>query len=85
MGKIAKDGSFTAKPSTNKAIQRLYENATPLPVYSRNTAVEVYVGAGWSKGVVEFSDSDRCVVFLKIGSRRITCYDSRCIRRLKDQ
>lgn len=38
------------------------------------------MGAGWSKGVVEYSDNIRCVVFLKVGSRRTLCYDARNIR-----
>lgn len=70
-------GEFTPKPSTVKAGERMQQPATPLPVYRKGTSVKVFLGAGWGKGTVEYSDNVRCVVFLKIGSRRVTCYDRR--------
>ncbi len=70
-------GEFTPKPSTVKAGERMQQDPTPLPVYRKGTPVKVYIGAGWGKGTVEYSDKARCVVFLKIGSRRVSCYDRR--------
>lgn len=81
MGRFNKQtGEFTAKPSTMKSLERFYQSPTPLPVYRRGTSVEVFLGAGWGKGTVEHSDKARCVVYLKIGSRRVTCYDARNLR-----
>jgi hypothetical protein len=73
-------GEFTAKPSTLKAVERMYQNPTPLPVFRKGTQVQVFCGAGWLRGTVEFSSRDRCVVFLKIGSRRVICYDARNLK-----
>lgn len=50
---------------------------TPLPVFRKGTPIKAYIGAGWGKGVVEYSDKHRCVVYLKIGNRRVTVYDAR--------
>ena len=72
-------GEFTAKPSTLKAVERMYQPSTPMPIFRKGTAVKVFLGAGWGKGRVEHSDKVRCVVFLKIGSRRVICYDARNI------
>lgn len=80
MGRFLKGGEFKPKPSTLKAGERMQQAPTPLPVFRRGTPVEVFIGAGWGKGAVEYSDKIRCVVFLKIGQRRVTCYDSRNIR-----
>lgn len=81
MGRFNKQtGEFTPKPSTLKASERMQQSPTPLPIFRRNTNVEVFLGAGWGKGTVEHSDKVRCVVFLKIGQRRVICYDSRNIR-----
>jgi len=80
MGRFNKlTGEFTAKPSTMKALERMYKPATPMPIFRRGTAVKVFLGAGWGKGKVEYSDKVRCVVFIKIGSRRVICYDARNI------
>ena len=80
MGRFNKlTGEFTAQPSTMKALERMYKPATPMPVFRKGTAVKVFLGAGWGKGKVEYSDKVRCVVFIKIGSRRVTCYDARNI------
>jgi hypothetical protein len=73
-------GEFTPKPSTVKAGERMQQAPTPLPVFRRGTPVEVFIGAGWGKGSVEQSDRNRCVVFLKIGQRRVVCYDARNVR-----
>lgn len=81
MGRFNKQtGEFTPKPSTVKAGERMQQPSTPLPVLRKGTQVSVFLGAGWGKGTVEWSDKVRCVVFLKIGSRRVTCYDARNIK-----
>ena len=81
MGRFLKDGEFKPKPSTVKAGERMQQPPTPLPVFRKGTPVKAFLGAGWSKGVVEYSDKVRCVVFLKIGSRRITVYDARNLQQ----
>ena len=77
MARLLKDGTYKPKPSAVKASERMLQPAHPLPVFRKGTQIKVFLGAGWSKGRVEYSDRDRCVVFLKIGSRRVTCYDAR--------
>jgi len=80
MGRFNKlTGEFTAKPSTMKALERMYKPATPMPIFRKGTVVKVFIGAGWGKGRVEYSDKVRCIVFLKIGSRRVIVYDARNI------
>ena len=81
MGRFNREtGEFTAKPSTLKAVERMYQNPTPLPIFRKGTQVQAFCGAGWLRGTVEFSDRDRCVVFLKIGSRRVTVRDARNLK-----
>jgi hypothetical protein len=72
-------GEFTAKPSTLKAMERMYQPSAPMPIFRKGTPVKAYLGSGWGKGKVEHSDKVRCVVFLKIGSRRVIVYDARNI------
>ena len=81
MGRFLRDGEFKPKPSTVKAGERMQQPPTPLPVFRKGTPVKAFLGAGWGKGVVEYSDKVRCVVFLKIGSRRITVYDARNLQQ----
>lgn len=50
-----------------------------MPIFRKGTPVKAYLGSGWGKGKVEYSDKVRCVVFLKIGSRRVIVYDARNI------
>jgi hypothetical protein len=81
MGRFSRQtGEFTAKPSTLKAVERMYQAPTPLPVFRKGAPVEVFLGSGWAKGAIEYSDKIRCVVFLKIGQRRVICYDARNVR-----
>lgn len=82
MGRFHKEtGEFTPKPSTVKAGERMQQPPTPLPVFRKGASVKVFLGAGWGKGTVEYSDKIRCVVFVKIGSRRVICYDARNIQQ----
>jgi hypothetical protein len=78
MGRFNREtGEFTPKPSTIKAGERMQQPPTPLPILRKGTPVKAYIGAGWGKGVVEYSDKQRCVVLLAVGNRRISIYDSR--------
>ena len=81
MARLLKDGTYKPKPSALKASQRMEKPSYPLPVFRKGTIVKVFLGAGWGTGKVEYSDKDRCIVFLKIGSRRVTCYDARNIQQ----
>ncbi|WGL30669.1 transcription elongation factor [Synechococcus phage S-CRES3] len=83
MGRTLKDGTFKPKPSATKASERMLQPATPLPIFRKGSQVKVFLGAGWGKGRVEYSDKVRCVVYLKIGSRRVTCYDARNLKEEK--
>jgi hypothetical protein len=80
MARLLKDGTYKPKPSAVKASERMLQPAHPLPVFRKGTQIKVFCGSGWMTGTVEHSDRDRCVVFLKIGSRRVICYDARNIK-----
>lgn len=80
MGRTLKDGTYKPKPSALKASQRMEQPAHPMPVFRKGAIVKAFLGAGWGTGRVEYSDKERCVVFLKIGSRRVTVYDARNIQ-----
>lgn len=60
--------------------ERLSQRRHPLPVWRKDTRVQVYVGAGWAKGFVTESNRDRCTVWLPQGRRQVTCSDARNIR-----
>jgi hypothetical protein len=60
---------------------RMAKPSFPLPLFTQNTKVQVYLGAGWSTGYVISSAQDKCVVQLGVGNRSITVYDARSIRR----
>ena len=81
MGRFLRDGEFKPKPSALKAYERMPQPPTPLPVYRKGTPVKVFIGAGWGRGTVEYSDKHRCTVYFKIGSRRVTVYDARNIQQ----
>lgn len=85
MGRFLRDGEFKPKPSALKASERMQQPPTPLPVYRKGTPVKVFCGSGWLAGSVEYSDKSRCVVFLKIGSRRVTAYDARNIKQKEEK
>ena len=61
--------------------ERLSGPIKPLPVFPRNTAVKVYVGAGWAKGTVNDSTRDACTVWLTQQRRTTRCHDARNITR----
>ncbi|MGA0983741.1 MAG: hypothetical protein ACO3ST_03500 [Burkholderiaceae bacterium] len=52
-----------------------------MKLMARGQGVDVYLGAGWAKGVVQESTTERCVVWMTQGQRCITVYDKRNIRR----
>ncbi|MGA1012788.1 hypothetical protein [Vulcanococcus sp.] len=62
-------------------LERLSGKPTPLKLMARGQGVDVYLGAGWAKGVVQESTTERCVVWMTQGQRCITVYDKRNIRR----
>lgn len=74
----------TTKTLKNKAPadhERLSGPSFPLPVFLKNTKVQVYLGAGWSTGYVINSKQDSCQVTLAMGNRTITVFDARSIRQ----
>ena len=54
----------------------------PLPVIGRGQAVQVFMGAGWSKGTVQESSRDRCSVRLGREQKTTVVRDARNIRRI---
>ena len=61
--------------------QRLATRPFPLPLFTKGTKVQVFMGAGWSIGHVEESNQARCSVKLKVGNKPVTVHDARCVRR----
>ena len=61
--------------------QRLATRPFPIPLFTKGTKVQVFMGAGWSVAYVEESNQARCSVRLKVGNKPITIHDARCIRR----
>ena len=64
---------------------RLLGAIQPMTIRRNGDIVEVYVGCGWSKGIVTMSLRDRCSVRLSKAQRTVTCYDDRNIRATKAQ
>lgn len=62
--------------------ERLSRPRHPLPALRKGSDVQVYVGAGWAKGLVTFSCRDRCTVWLSQARRQTTCSDARNIKQL---
>lgn len=60
------------------------QSPNPLPVFRKGEVVQVYRGAGWSKGKVISSTSKGCMVNLFQGDNTINVYDARCIRKAGD-
>ena len=61
--------------------QRLAMRPFPLPLFTKGTKVQVYMGAGWSVGYVEESNQSYCSVNLKVANKPVTVHDARCVRR----
>jgi hypothetical protein len=60
---------------------RMARQPTPMPIIGRGQPVDVYMGAGWSKGVVENSTRESCSVQLKRENKSTVVRDARNIRR----
>lgn len=69
------------KTTSSAEQKRMAMSPFPMPLFTQNTKVQVYLGAGWSTGYVVSSAQDRCIVQLGVGNRSITVYDARSIRR----
>ena len=52
-----------------------------MPQWPKGTQVQVYCGAGWSKGSVQHSSADAVSVWLGREQRTSVCKDARNIRR----
>ena len=70
-------GEFTAKPSTQKKIERMFGSIRFENALRIGTPVKVFTGAGWEKAFVTSWAKDRVAVRAARGGRTITCYDSR--------
>jgi hypothetical protein len=53
-----------------------------MPLFTKGTQVEVYMGAGWLKGTVSQSDKERCSVWLGKLNRTTIVKDARNIKRI---
>lgn len=85
MARILKDGTYVPKPSAVKSAQRMEQQPVPMSIYRKNTNVKVFMGSGWSQGIVEHSDKTRCIVFIKQQQRRISVSDSRNIMEVSNK
>jgi len=63
--------------------QHLAGKPFPLPIFTRGTKVQVYMGSGFSVGYVLSSAQDYCQVELVVGNKVVNVRDARCIRRAK--
>ena len=55
----------------------------PIPLFIIGTKVEVFMGAGFSRGFVVSSSQEYCQVRLAVGNRVITVRDARSIRKVE--
>lgn len=70
-------GEFTAKPSVQKKVERMYGPTTFETALRYGTPVKVFMGAGWEKGSVEKWTKHRVTVRLARGNRTTVCHDAR--------
>ena len=78
MGKFNRQtGEFTAKPSVQKKIERMYGPTTFDMALRKGTPVKVFMGAGWEKGSVMEWTKNRVTVRLARGSKTVVCHDAR--------
>lgn len=75
-----KDGTVKYKPSALKEAERLSQSPQPMTVYRQFAYVEVYTGAGWRSGSVQYSDPSRCMVHLPKEQRMVVCTDNRNLK-----
>jgi hypothetical protein len=80
MGRILNDGSFKPKPSIQKQLEWMQQRPQPMQVFRKGTTVKVFMGAGWATGKVEESSTTSCIVYIKMGNKRVTVYDRRNIK-----
>jgi len=59
--------------------QRLEMPAYPLPAFESDQDVKVFMGAGWTKGIVTRSDAGSCTVRLPQLQRTVRVFDARNI------
>ena len=83
--RVLKDGKIKYKPSAHANETRLLEKIHPMTIRRKGEAVEVYMGCGWSKGAVAFSDRDRCCIRLSKTQSTTVCTDNRNIRSPKEK
>lgn len=79
--RVLKDGTIKYKPSAYKEYNRLAQPVFPMPIYMKGSKVRVFMGCGWSTGLVLESQQHSCVVKLSLGNRIITVYDARSIQK----
>ena len=78
MGRFNKQtGEFTAKPSIQKKIQRMYGPIEFPNALRKGTPVKVFTGAGWEKAFITNWAKDRVTLRVARGGRTVTCYDAR--------
>lgn len=70
-------GEFTAKPSIQKKIQRMYGPIEFEQALRKGTPVKLFTGAGWEKCAITSWSKDRVTAKAVRGGRSITCYDAR--------
>lgn len=81
--RVLKDGTVKYKKAALDAAAWMNQAPNPLPIFLKGQAVEVYRGAGWSKGSVVLSTPGGCTVYINQGGKTINVYDARCIRPIK--
>jgi len=81
--RVLKSGEVKYKASAHQNETRLLAQSLPMTIRRKGEMVEVYMGCGWSKGLVAMSSKDRCSVRITKTQVTTTCYDNRNIRSIK--
>lgn len=78
-----KNGEVRYKKAALDHAAWMNQSPHPLPIFRKGQTVQVYRGAGWSKGRVLTSSRNNCSVRLSQGDKIVTLYDARCIKSIQ--
>jgi hypothetical protein len=81
--RVLKNGEVRYKKAALDHAAWMNQSPHPLPIFRKGQLVQVYRGAGWSKGKVLASSRDTCSVRLSQGDKIVSLYDARCIKPIQ--
>jgi len=65
--------------------ERWSRSPLPFSIFRKQTEVRVYMGSGWSKGLVTLSERNKCQVYLPQLRREVVVYDARNIYPISER